>query len=556
MQAKRAARDQSRGVSRLPPRGRTGGATLRRVGLDNASAHLEHVLGSIPVVVYCCETASTLTTWVSDSIERVSGFAPASFIEQPDFWASRLHPDDRERVLREFAGIIASGAISVEYRWQCADGNYRWFFDQATVRYDRFGCAIETTGSWLDITERKQAELALRQAHEQLELQVGERTRELQRANEHLRVQVATVKQAEAAIAESEERFRSLCACSPIGIFTTDKGSRCTYTNAAWQRITGVSFAESLGERWRQWLHPDDLDGVIAEWAAAVGEGREFRREFRIRRPDGQVRWVRAGAAPMRADDGSLLGYVGTSEDITDRRQAGQELLRSRQALRALAARLHAAQEEERLRIAREIHDEFGQALTVLKLDLAWLKQRLSPEQAELALHADKMGRLIDKTVREVRRIGAALRPAVLDLGLGPALEWQAGEFERRCDIRCVLTMPALALSADRDRAVAVFRIVQEALTNVARHAQADTVTIDVIQDAGALQVTVRDNGVGITPEQSSRPTGLGLLGMSERAQQWGGELAINGEPGAGTTLSVRLPLGGGERPDSEPDPC
>ncbi len=218
----------------------------------------------------------------------------------------------------------------------------------------------------------------------------------------------------------------------------------------------------------------------------------------------------------------------------------------AQEQLRALASHLEAAREEERAHIAREIHDEFGQALTALKLDLAWLARHLPADKDQLA-KIDGMSDLIDDTVQTVRRIATELRPGILDdLGLPAAIEWQAEEFARRTGIACQVWLSHEELDLERALATALFRILQEALTNVARHAGATQVTITLEQRAGEvggeLVLAIYDNGRGITESQANNSISLGILGMRERARTWGGTMSLHGPAGQGTQLVVRIP--------------
>ena len=230
--------------------------------------------------------------------------------------------------------------------------------------------------------------------------------------------------------------------------------------------------------------------------------------------------------------------------DIAARRQAEEKLERSQGQLRALAAYLEVMQEHERTAIAREIHDDLGQMLTALKIDLSWVANRLSHEQTALREKIRMMHTLLDSLIESVRRLAAQLRPSVLDdLGLVAAIEWQAQEFHRRTGVACEFTATLEEHEMDSDLCTAVFRILQEALTNVVRHAHATRVTIHLAEEAGCLYLTVADNGRGITSQDLGNKHSLGLLGMRERAHLLRGEVRIVGSPAAGTTVIVRMPL-------------
>jgi signal transduction histidine kinase len=276
--------------------------------------------------------------------------------------------------------------------------------------------------------------------------------------------------------------------------------------------------------------------------------------EHAIAYPDGTRVMLAINAAPLRDARGGFNGMVAALEDITVRKQTEGELRASREQLRALAARLQAVREEERTRLAREIHDVLAQELTRLKIDLVWLRNRLAkpvPAAAagSLAARVTEMSQMADTAIHAVQRIATELRPAVLDsLGLSAAVEWQVRDFQAHAKIPCHASVAEEEQPVGRATATAAFRILQESLTNVLRHAQATRVEVALRQEAGQCVLTVADNGRGIRPEVLTDPLSIGLAGMRERAGLLGGQLAIRSQPGAGTTIEVRLPLANGER--------
>lgn len=231
------------------------------------------------------------------------------------------------------------------------------------------------------------------------------------------------------------------------------------------------------------------------------------------------------------------------------RRLAEEELRNSREQLRALAAHLQSVREEERKLITREIHDELGQSLTGFKMDLAWIRNRLQPGEDPLQRQPllDKisgMGKLLDDTAQLMRKLCTELRPGVLDdLGLTAAIEWQAREYQNRTGIQCQVQLETDDLMVDAERSTALFRIFQEILTNVARHARATSVVVTLKASGAHIVLKVTDNGRGITEREKTGAKSLGLLGMRERAFILGGEVSIQGMPGKGTAISVTMPL-------------
>ncbi len=274
-------------------------------------------------------------------------------------------------------------------------------------------------------------------------------------------------------------------------------------------------------------------------------------------RADGEVFPIEASICRVDSPTGKLFTVI--LRDITVREQLARELqaslqqqkqaeaaLReSRDSLRELSSALQAIREAEKTRIARELHDELGQMLTALKLNASAIADDLQPNQSELARRTQDMKLLIDTTVRSVRRIAADLRPVMLDnLGLAPTLEWLTQDFEKRSGISVELTMPDEDLGASGDAATAVFRIVLEALTNVARHAKASRVQVAILRKAGNVSVSVADNGKGFN-EDSARTRSFGVLGMRERAYVLGGAFAIDSAPGKGTRVTATIPAFG-----------
>ena len=246
---------------------------------------------------------------------------------------------------------------------------------------------------------------------------------------------------------------------------------------------------------------------------------------------------------PVANEVGQIVERYGVVMDVTERTLAELERQRSFDQLRALTARVQNAREEERKRVAREIHDELGQALTAIKIDLSSLVHDFPPEAQETK-RIESISKVVDQTIKSVRRISTELRPGILDdMGLIAAVEWAAEEFEARTGTRCRLELLENDNAIDPDRATAIFRILQETLTNVARHANAACVSVRLFKEGGNLVLEVHDDGRGATEEQLSASGSLGIRGMRERALLLGGELAIRGISSQGTTVLVRIPL-------------
>ena len=233
--------------------------------------------------------------------------------------------------------------------------------------------------------------------------------------------------------------------------------------------------------------------------------------------------------------------------DITERRRVEEELNRSREELRSLSRHWQSIKESESKRIAREIHDELGQALTALKMDISWLFQKLPEvhkEQERFLSKIDSMSKIIDMTIQTVQKISAELRPGLLDdLGLVPAIEWLGQDFQKRTGVKCILNLKCDDSALGPECSTAIFRVIQEALTNVARHAKGSRVSIRLRENEENLDLEIRDNGRGIRDEEIFAPKSLGLIGMRERLHPFDGVLKLKGIPEKGTNVSILIPL-------------
>ncbi len=294
----------------------------------------------------------------------------------------------------------------------------------------------------------------------------------------------------------------------------------------------------SLANTFLSRIHPDDRPRI----EQGLAQTEHFSVDYRIVLPDGSIRHIHDVVYTTANEAGQIVERYGVVMDITDRKLAEEERQRSFDQLRALAGRLQTAREEERTRVAREIHDQLGQALTSIKIDLSsWVDD--SPLRNPGSERIDSILKLVDETIKSVRRIATELRPGVLDdLGLVAAIEWAAEEFEARTGTKCRLMLSELDQRPNRERDTALFRILQETLTNVARHADATSVDIHLFRELGSVILKIQDNGCGTTPERLFAPTSLGIRGMKERALLLGGDLVIRSSREEGTTVLVRVP--------------
>jgi PAS domain S-box-containing protein len=444
-------------------------------------------------------------TW-SDELYRIFGLEPGSPVSYPDT-LRYIHPDDHATIERLVAQALKDHQpFTCPQRVLRPGGAERMVEGRTRVEVDATGRAIRLYGTLQDVTERQRAEDAVRRA---------------------------------------QQEFRDIFEYAEVGIFRASRAGRILLANQAFATLLGYDSPDELRalDLARDvYVDPDERARLVAEYEHRRGG---WTLEIEWKKRDGTRFWVLLSSHAVKDEGGGTRYFEAFVQDITDRRRAQQELKRSRRRLQGLATRLEEAREQERKVMAREIHDELGQSLTALRMDLAWLSGRLPADFPELAARARRMIEDTERTIQTVRRLATALRPPILDdLGLVAAIEWQTEEIARRAALRYTLDLPG-DVRLEEGLATAVFRILQEALTNVARHAGANAVRVSLQLRGDALLLEVSDDGRGIAPEQLEDRRSLGLLGMRERAMAWGGVLDVRRGPERGTAVLLRIPLAG-----------
>ena len=416
---------------------------------------------------------------------------------------SFVHPKDRARV-RKSAIMMLKGQRSSPfiYRAYAKDGTIRWLTETvASIPYQGRRAIL---GNYMDIT----SQIESRKRLEELEA-------------------------LEASILEAMPN-------AIIGLHDR----RIVFANDGVESVFGWKAKDLIGKNTRLLYRSDkDYEDIDKFLYTAMQKHRTASMEFTCIHKDGRTIDCAISAARI----GKYLkekNIVIIFEDITERRQAKNDLEHSREQLRKLTVHLQSVREQERTIIARELHDELGQLLTALNTDVILLQKKIPPELTALIERTEGMSRLIDVSMTTLKRIYMSLRPGMLDhLGLTDSIGWLSGEFEQRTGIPCKVTIAPEDIALDAEISTALYRIFQETLTNISRHAEATRVGIRLKTTAKQVQLTVQDNGRGVTPEQQNKPHSFGLLGIRERAAHLGGNVKISGAEGQGTTVQVSIPL-------------
>ena len=474
--------------------------------MQESEKRFRQLTENIRDVIWLTNAAGDQMIFISPAYQEIWGRSCESLYLLPRSWIEAVHRDDRERVLAALQERSKTGRYDQEYQIARPDGSIRWIHDRAFPIHDENGAVYRIAGIAEDITERKQAQA------EQARL---------------------------AAILEATPDF--------VGILSRE--GRILYVNQAGRQMIGLAEDASLDETFLADSLPLRAKSIFVSEAVPVALARGvWSGENALRARNGREVPVSQVLLAHKDPAGEVKFFSTIARDITERIRYEAQLTSSREQLRSLAARLQSVREEEGVRIAREIHDELGQALTGFKIDLTWLEKRLAKlddrlMRGLLKKKVDGMCDQVDETIHTVRRIAAELRPGVLDdLGLEAAIEWQAQEFQNRTGIECRVNTTLEELALDRESGTAVFRIFQETLTNVARHANATRVKVVIEKQDGLVVLHVQDNGRGIAEHDLAAANSLGLLGIRERATLLGGAVSIHGEPGKGTTVTVCVP--------------
>ena len=393
--------------------------------------------------------------------------------------------------------------------------------------------------------EHRQMEEAIINSRDELEALIKARTAELQKAIGQLRNEIKIRKQKEKSLVIAEEKYRTVADftydwetwISPDGSFL--------YVSPSCNTITGYTVEEFMHDQSLiiKITHPDDRENVKTHYKDKLKDSHvRGSIDFRITSRKGEERWIAHSCQPVFDAKGKWIGQRGSNRDITERKRAESVLIDSRRQLQALTQRHEDLAEEERTRIAREIHDELGHLLTSLKIDIEGIANKSDLSLELLKRELASITGIVDDLIHSVRKIATELRPGILDhLGLIPAIEWQLEQFKNRTNICCEYDLSVIKDTFNSKETTVIYRIFQEILTNIARHSKADKVSVSVNRKNGHFILIAADNGIGFALKSINNSESLGLMGMRERALSIGGEIEIESALGKGTRVTLLL---------------
>jgi len=343
-------------------------------------------------------------------------------------------------------------------------------------------------------------------------------------------------KRAETQVRESEERFRLLANTAPVMIWTAGTDRKCSYVNKTWLDFTGRPFEAELGNGWVEGVHPDDSKRCFETYADAFKRRESFEMEYRLRRKDGEYRWVLDKGVPRFDPDSTFAGYIGSCIDITDRKLAEE-------GLATIGRRLIEAHETERTWIGRELHDDISQRLALLGVELGqWSQNASTIEVAEQVLQARAH---VTEIAQEVHGLSHRLHSSKLEyLGLATTAGSFCRELSEKTNVEIVFEHADIPDNLPKEISLCLFRVLQEGLQNAVKHSGVQSFAVDLRGTGESIELTVVDSGNGFEEQEAFTRHGLGLISMRERLQLVHGELSVKSQPGAGTTIRARVPFG------------
>ena len=444
------------------------------------------------------DLASGQSIWFGD-LEPTFGISLDPYLAREGEFMERLHPDDRERLSKLIADAVKSRSeYQAEYRVVRPDGAIRWLSDSGKFFYPANGDQPRALGIGVDITERKQAEFALR---------------------------------------ESEERFRLMSHTAPVLIWMAGTDKLRTYFNKPWLDFTGRALSAELGNGWANGVHADDLGACTEAYTHAFDRREPFRMEYRLRTRDGEYRWLLDIGVPRFHADDSFAGYIGSCIDVTERKLAEE-------ALNTISSRLIEAQEQERTRIARELHDDFSQRMAILAIELDLLKKDIPGLSGDALNRMEGLRKHTVEMGADLQALSHELHSSTLDhLGIVLAMRGLCQEFRDKQKLKIDFLCKDLPSPVSPEISLCLYRVLQEALHNAAKHSRASEFKVRLLGMPAEIRLTMSDDGVGFDMESMKKGRGLGLISMRERVKLVQGTFSIGSRLNDGTEINVRVPV-------------
>lgn len=487
---------------------------LERASIRRQHQHAQQSLHASEDYLRTLVTTAPVAIIAFDKEHQISLFNPAALTLFPGLSALRdqrpaLASKDNQHILQRFNQLIQGGETFSQrpVQWTFGQGRKADLLVSAAQLHPDRGGAEGAVLFVLDVSEQKKAEAAQR---------------------------------------ESESRVAAISANLPGVLFRlvyepVTGTIRFPYMSPGSASLFGMAPEQFVTDpaRFMNLFDPASQEQIREAVAVSLASGAALAGDWRIRRPDGTEAWIQISASVQAVSAG--FAFDGVITDLSAQKQAQAELTQSREELRRLTAHMETLKESERREVAREIHDDIGSTLAGLKANVAWLHKRIGDDSEAAARLLDMSG-LIDGAVQSANRIISALRPGILDYGIGAALDWQVTEFGNRMGIAASFKTNQEDVTMDLVQSTALFRVLQEALTNIAKHARASSVAVELFANGGSVNLEIRDDGIGLQEADKIKNTSFGLRGMLERVRALGGWLDISGSAGAGTTLMVSVP--------------
>ena len=438
--------------------------------------------------------------WFGD-LQTMFGIQSDTYYGHIEDFRRRIYPEDQELVWKAVADARQNREPFIaEFRVLHLDGTVRWIKARGQFYYGANGDAVRMLGMAVDITERKQAEQVLR---------------------------------------EGEERFRLVANTAPVMIWMSGTDKLCTYVNQPWLEFTGRPLEAELGNGWAEGVHPEDFSRCMDTYTQAFDRREPFQMEYRLRRHDGEYRWLSDIGVPRFNPDHSFAGYIGSATDVTERKLAEESLA-------DVGRKLIEAHEEERTWIARELHDDVNQRMALLAIELDRWNQQLPPSAVEFHDHIHHASQRLSDIATDIQALSHRLHSSKLEyLGLVAAAKSFCKELSEQQKVEIDFSHTAIPRSVPKEISLCLFRVLQETLQNAVKHSGVRHFKVELRGTEGEIQLTVSDLGVGFDPQDAIHRRGLGLISMRERMQLVSGEISIKSQPGSGTTIHARVPFRG-----------